>query len=182
LDEFALRGFCRPEDHVQRDIQRASDGISYLTMSTVRFIQSVENDMPFGDFDQLYVRYRTVVINCSLMGSFYGFGQVRERSIISAANILLGDRVPAHPYAFLNTKNVEFHTVKHNENEAYLIAGGARLPSLPARVGGWKELFRGRSSAALRSGRRDERRPAFQLSNLRLPEPPEKFVEQLYQH
>jgi hypothetical protein len=54
-DELALRGFCCLEDHVQRDIQRASDGISYLAMSTIRFIQSVENDLPIRDFDQLYV-------------------------------------------------------------------------------------------------------------------------------
>jgi hypothetical protein len=92
---LALWGFCWLEDHVQRDIRRASDGISYLTMSTIRFIQSVENDMSVRDFDQLYVRRRTVVVNRGLMGSLYGFGQVRKRSIVSAPNIPVGDWRPS---------------------------------------------------------------------------------------
>ncbi len=61
------------------------------------------------------------------MCNFDGFGQVRECPVVSAANILLGDGVPSHPYAFLNAKNIEFHAMKHNEYQANLIAGVARL-------------------------------------------------------
>jgi hypothetical protein len=100
------------------------------------------------------------------MGRFYSFGQVRKRSIVSAPNIPLGDGVSAHPYAFSNTKNVEFHAVKHNENEAHLIAGGARSPHYLQGLAAGKSCFV------------DEVLPLFQLSNLRLLEPPEKFFEQ----
>jgi hypothetical protein len=49
--------------------------------------------------------------------------------------------IGAHPYAFSNTKNVEFHAVKYNENEAHLIASGARSPYYPQGLAAGKSCF-----------------------------------------
>src|ERR1700692_370782 len=85
-------------------------------------------DTSVGDFDQLYVRYRTVVVNSGLMGQFDCFGQVRERSIISASNVFLRDRMSTHLHPLSDTKNVEIHVVKYNEDQTNVVTDRASLP------------------------------------------------------